>query len=392
MSSSRILSSSSPLRNRSLHVLAVFVLVVLLAGCSGILADEQELPEPDEAADQYESLDAYSASFTSEMTSGNETEQWEGEIIVRPSTGEVYQTVSRNGEPPMILVSNGTVRWIYDAQNESVTRVNSSVDTSLRRQRIEHLVGLVANDGNESGTPGIPTAPVVPSGESPPVETIDANLTQVRYNGIEDVGDRRAHVIVVETTPEADFEYRRLVYLDTEWFVAIRGESERVIDGEHYRTEFRFENVTFNPDIPDDRFEFDPPENTTVNTTSFDRVRYETREELVDAADLSVPDPEIPDRFDLVRAQRSVSDNVTTLSLRYSSATTDLFVAKRAVSGSHNWTGDGDSVVVGNQTGVYRQTGTSGLVEWTCDGSVYTVGGQLPKERLLEVAESVACE
>lgn len=392
MPSTRPPSSTGTVSCRHLRILGVLALAILLAGCSGILADEQALPEPDEAADQYDSLDAYSATFTVERTMGNETEQWEGEIVARPGTGEIYQNVSRNGKQPIVFVSNGSVRWVFDTANESVTRVNGTAGESPRRQRIEQVVGRVTGGTNRTVQPGIPTAPVVPSGESPPGESIDASLTEARYEGIEAVGERRAHVIVVETTPDADFEYRRTLYLDTEWFVTLRGESERVVDGERHRSVFRLENITFNPDIADDRFEFDPPEDSSVNTTHFDRARYETRGELADVASLSVPDPAVPDRFELVHAQRSVSENVTSLSLRYSSATTTLFVSKRPVPGAQNLTSDGESVEIGNQTGVYREIGAGGLLEWTCDGSRYVVSGQLPKETLVHVAESVECE
>lgn len=391
MPSTRTLDASRA--RRYARLFGILVLAVFLAGCSGILADTPELPPPEEATDRYQSLDSFSASYTTEVTTSNGTERWTGRVVVRPGTGQRYQNVSRGDRPPVRLVSNGSVRWIYDTNNESITRINITRESAPQQRRIRHVVEQVTDSGNGSLEPGIPTAPVVPSGDSSPPGQLNASITDARYEGVETVGERRAHVIVVETTAEADVDYRQVTYLDTEWFVLLKGESEMVADGERYHSEFRFDNITFNPDVSDDRFEFEPPDDAAVNTTSFDRAEYGSRAELVRTTEAAVPDPEVPDRFELQRAQRSVSENVTTLTLRYSSGTTGLFVGKHSVTGGNfTQSEDGEPVDVGNRTGRYRRVGTDGLLEWTCNESRYTVGGNLPKAKLVDVAESIECE
>lgn len=387
------LNDPGSLIRRFVRLVALVALALALAGCSGILADNPELPAPEEAADQYESLDAFSASYTAERTTSNGTERWDGRIVVRPGTSDIYQNVSHNGGAPILFVSNGSVRWIYDTDAESVTRVNVTGDASPRQQRIQHLVAQVTDDGNGSVEPGIPTAPVVPPGKPTPTEQLNASVMQSRYEGIVEHGQRKAHVIVVETTADADTEYRQVTYLDTEWFVPLKGESEMAVDGQRYRSEYRLDNITFNPAVSDDRFEFEPPADTATNTTHLDRTRFETREALVETAEMTVPAPDVPQRFELQGARRTVSGNTTTVSLRYSSAAAGLYVGKRNTdTGNVSQLEDGKPVDIGNQTGTYRQVGANGILQWSCGESAYTVSGELPKEKLLDVAASIECE
>jgi hypothetical protein len=103
-----------------------------------------------------------------------------------------------------------------------------------------------------------------------------------------------------------------------------------------------------------------------------------------------VPDPTVPERFDVDRYDRVQGSDFTAVQLRYRTPGTFLFVTKTTEQDYTNLT-EGERVSIGDRTGWYRASGARALVAWQCDGYVYTVTADVSKAELLGVARSVAC-
>lgn len=189
---------------------------------------------------------------------------------------------------------------------------------------------------------------------------------------------------------EQNGSFSQTVYLDTEYLLILHRTLTMEVDDEPLEMTYRLRDVEFNPAVDDDRFQFDPPEDVTIEEPTFDREVFESRDVLAGAANTTVPDPEIPDGFDLLQATRTVTDNGTSVSLRYRSDTAALFVSKHQEDVSFV-DGDGEPVTVGTTTGRYSEFGNRGIVRWSCDDDGYIVSGTASRETLLAVADSIAC-
>ncbi len=389
-----------PVRHRlsSRHVLAVSLLcaVVLLAGCSDLLADDERLPESDEIAETYDSLDAYNATFVfTASTNRTERQRITGTITTRPGTGESYRTVqSTSGSGERTVVSNGTVRWNYDESANRVFVAETRGEAGQRRQ-IRRLVNRIqTDDSEESSTPAFPIVPFTPGvGTGGQQDSTGLNIsTTATYEGTEAVGQREAHVLAVESAGDSGTRGRWTYYLDTEWYVLLRSTSNVTIDGTQTTSSYRLRNVTFDPEIPDGLFEFTPPEGATVDRASTAVERYDTREQLAAATDLRLPDPELPDEFELEQTRRIQANSSEYIILAYASDVATLTVSRQDRIRFDRPVDDGAKrVEIGNRTGRYTQLPRQNLVRWSCDETTQSVRGPLSRATLVEVAASVRC-
>lgn len=117
-------SSASHLRHVALALVAV---------AAGVLALAPADSGPDATADQHighnaskrlQALEGLTATVETTMGRGSETERTVRRVSMRPGTGEVRsEPVGGNGS---ILVSNGTVTWLYDPADREATRLEVS--------------------------------------------------------------------------------------------------------------------------------------------------------------------------------------------------------------------------------------------------------------------------
>jgi len=378
--------------------------VAVLAGCTAMLGDDEDLPDSDDIEETYTSLDAYSATFV--FNSSSETPQsiervgpsrTEGELIVRPGTGELYREVeSGNGSNSQITVSNGTVAWVYEGGVNRARRLEISRTDSQRRQ-LRQIVTRINRNGSEGESES--ALPIVPigigdglGGGTDSGSTAGLNVsTTAAYEGTALVDGRETHVLTVESTDESEVRGRWTYYLDTEWYVTLRSTSNVTIDGKQFRTSFRLQNVTFNPEVPAGQFEFTPPDNATVTGPKTEVGRYESREQLAAVTDLRVPDPDVPAEFEFETARRSLSDSVESISLRYTSDVATLLVSRRNVTDDMSVDSRGQEVQIGDRTGVYEESPRRGQLRWGCPETTQSIRGALPLETLVDIAASIDC-
>ena len=398
------LSGTNRALDRRVVAVCLLCVVTVLAGCTAMSGNDEELPDSDEIEETYTSLDAYSATFvfnsSSEIPESIERvgpSRTEGELIVRPGTGEVYREVeSRNGSNSQIAVSNGTVAWVYERGVNRARRLEIAQTDSQRRQ-LRQIVTRINRNGSEGESES--ALPVVPIGigdgleggtDSGSTAGLDVSTTAA-YEGTELVDGREAHVLAVESTDESEVRGRWTYYLDTEWYVTLRSTSNVTVDGKQLRTSFRLQDVTFDPEVSAGQFEFTPPDNATITGPKVEVGRYESREQLAAVTDLRVPDPDVPSEFEFETARRSLSDSAESISLRYTSDVATLLVSRRDTSPNLSVDDRSQEVQIGNRTGVYRESPRQSQLRWGCPETTQSISGSLPLEALVDIAASIDC-
>jgi outer membrane lipoprotein-sorting protein len=381
-----------PSRRRRGAVLTVLaVLVLLSAGCSALGTPEP--PSGETAAERFTALDSYSGtievSYAGATTARNRT----AEITVRPSTGEsrieVHEPARDAGN---VYVYNRTRVIRYNATEGSVirTELRGTNRTARVRERLRTFFDRVRGDDDGDDQVGVSPLPVVPGAE-PSATAADAGRLVYRYAGTETVLGRQTHVVRVRSAnATGSGVLNRTLWIDAEWFVTLRARTVRQVDDRRVTHTMRFTDIEFGVGVSEGTFTFDPPAEATVTRTARTRSQFDSRARLAAATDLSVPDPDIPEGFELERASHTVGPDRTELGLYYRRGTERLFVQK--TTGDHEGLPDGERVSVGDRTGRYTEYGTGARVIWTCDGGRYAVYGSPGRGTLLDVARSVECE
>jgi outer membrane lipoprotein-sorting protein len=395
----------SPLTPLRLALLVVAVIGLVAAGGAILLADEPAQLRPDvveDASDQIASLDGFSARQETTVRTGNETRRIDRRVIVRPGTGK-YRAVALGNSTGRYdkTVSNGSVTWYYDRDNQTVRRMNIDTERNspgilLAGSYIERLLQAAAGDSNQTAS-DISTLPMVSSARQANLSgSLSTNAStfqlNVSYRGIETVSGRETYVLDLTQSANARLaNYSGRIWIDTEWFVPLRHRTAFTVDGTRYVTETRYENVSFNPDMDDVSFEFDPPSDANVSVSSeMSFTQYDSREALANNATISIPDPDVPDDFQFQRGARTVGDQ-RSVTLQYSNGTSSLSIT---VSNSTSTAAEeGSTVQIGTASGRMQAFGASTLVSWPCQGRSYAViGSNLGNETVVEVARSLGCD
>ncbi|WP_340100156.1 hypothetical protein [Salinibaculum salinum] len=393
----------------------VFVAVLAVAvTATGLVAfwpaeTQQSAPEPigQNASERLAELDGYVATVESSYAFGNESNRSVQRVWARPSTGE-RRVESIEGPTDSLVVSNDSVTWLYDREENNVTRLNTSGQPSAsltQAERIEQIftrLNVTRDTDGQSTTvevkPRAAPLPVVPSGESgvstpaPPVEAADE--FGVRYEGTDTVAGREVYVISIRPTATADNattleEYKQTMHVDAEWFLPLETHIEWVSDDRRIESTTTYRNVTFEPGIDDDTFRFEPPENATIVDPGLPSVQtYDSVAELRANTELPIPDPDIDQSYELERAQLAPGE-YRFASLRYTNETSVLTVS---VDNMTTTNVSGEPVTVDGREVVYRQFGTTNSVVFECGDFGYSISGNaVSKDTLLEIVASIDC-
>jgi outer membrane lipoprotein-sorting protein len=388
--------------SRSTAALIAIVAVTGLAGCGVFLGAESSLPEGEQAVEQYESLDSYNATYVIELTDENGTRTWTGNRTISPSTGQFYERFEGPEMGPTVTVNNGSVTWIHELEPNTVTRYSASRG-QLGGRQLRQLVNSARADENAESDRAIPVSPVIPFGGQSSDEVVTVGPRQISYEGTETVAGRETHVIEVTAAGAGNSMFEQRHYLDSEWYVRLKVTSQ--IDSNGTLTEYhmRYTDIEYEPELPDDLFEFTPPANATVEQSPIQVSIFESRDEVTGQMEASVPEPEVPNRFQFSQIQHTVTDSgefdienatfedpVETLTLQYVSDRSTLSVTK-VNSTLDRDSADDEAIEIGNRTARYQQTAGQGIIQWHCVGNNYSVSGELSREELIDVAESIVC-
>ena len=393
----------TPLRIALVVVVAVGFVA---AGGAVILSDESPRPSPeavDNASERYRSLDGFAATMVSTTTIGNETTRTVRRVTTRPGTSKYRAVAVGNTTAGFDLaVSNGTTVWYYDGDNETVQRIQLDVGESrggvlLQSSYVERLLEAALGGSNESRS-GVSTLPMVSAPAEPaPSGSLSGNASSlslnVSYLGTERVSGRETYVLELTESGDADRlqNYTARLWVDTEWFAPLRQQTNFTVDGQQFGTVTRYRNVSFDPDLSDVSFRFEPPADANVTVeTGPSLTRYDSRDALARNASLSVPDPDLPGEFRFQQGVHTTGAN-RLVTLQYTNGTTSFSVT---VSNSTSVAAtEGREVEIGSATGRLQTLAGSTLVSWNCDGQSYSVtGSNVGNETVLDVARSIGCE
>lgn len=376
-------------------------------------AEEPRQPIGQNASERSAELDGLTATVETTIHLGNETNSTVQRVWMRPGTREMRARTLGDG-PSTLTVSNDSVNWVYRPAENTATKFDVSgyaAGSQRRGERIERIftrLNVTRNDSGESAsasiTPGSAPLPAVPSGQPAstpaPTPALDtAGEFGVSYNGTATVSGREVYVVSIRTAGPANAtvldDYEQTMYVDTEYFFPIKTHTQWRSDGERFSTTTVYRNLTFNPGLDDSRFEFDPPENVTIEETNTPSVeRYGSPAAAQRNTELPVPDADIPASFEFDAAQE-ISGNFSSLSMQYSNETATLSVSvtdsSLNISNATNIT-SGQRLTVDGRGLRYQRVGIRRSVSWECDGYRYSVSGTaVGKDTLVDIVTSVEC-
>jgi len=394
------------------------------------MPDDAALVGPDlgtDAADRLDSLDSISATVTSRTTgyefNGTGTDggyRSVQRVERRLDTGEqrirvVDTTANGTALGTDLFVSNGTVTWLYDrdANNVTILRTGTVGNTNLRGERIERLFARLDRtrttpDSESAGipAPGIsPTAGLETPGQAPSsFPRSGTDRYGVSFGGVEPVDGRPAYVLnVAPVTEDGNVSttlanYSRTMWLDTQYFFPLKQRTQFALDGDEITSVTTYSNVTFDPELADGTFEFDPPANATISENDLSLgTTHDSPSAVETNATFPVPEPSVPRDFEFARGRTGSFNGTETASLVYTNETTRLTVSvydfDQSLGGNGSFNTTGEPVSLGDRNGTYSRAGPSRSVSWSCAGREYSVSASgLSKSFLVEVASSIECE
>jgi outer membrane lipoprotein-sorting protein len=399
------MTRSSPPTHRAIAVCLVVLLAVSLSGCAGLtrVASPQSqppLPGAEEAAERRASLETLSATVRTVQHTEEGTVTTVKRVnhrldplgyrsrtrsVQSNSTDRVYATEGH------LTVSNETTTALYRPDEQSVSYIVRA-DTTRGDVYLDILAAARGNETISQPTPGVPSLPRVPrddDAESNSSTSYRDQLVRVQYNGTETVDDRRTYRLEVDpVSPNASLKDQTL-WLDTAYLYPLKRHVEFVAYGDRYEYRTTYRNVTFNPTFPPGTFRLDrerlPPD---VEETWFRS--YESRSAVVANVDMPVPDPFVPDGYELEGANhRSGGPEMLTLTYERRGDERPIRIVVVDETRPHEHDGNG-TVEIGGHTAQLGHHDGINHVGWSADGYAYTVQGPVDNGTLVRIARSVA--
>lgn len=333
---------------------------------------DEDLPDAetlqDEIAENGFGFESFRGVFQIDVSFEGQELSGSYEVWERPAAELRVETIEPYipGEAD-VHVSSGTETWWYSERTDRFTQQDVS--------------GFIAFEG------GIDL-----------LEPLDgANVT---VDGTKTVLDRDTYVLSYSEDPDdavGDPESGTL-YLDQETLYPLK--QELAVDDETGGGVAVFEEATFDPELDDDLFEFEPP----ADGQPLDDIEEPTFDTIA-AADNHVPfdvvEPEPPANItvDGVEVTETLTDTRLTIDYENETADTGGFVSPLSVVITDNPTEvffgveEETREVADQEVTVFAfeddAVATTAQVVWESDGLEYTVGGTLSEAELVAVAESI---
>lgn len=386
-------------------LLAVFTaLLVVTSGCAGFQSlggDDDESPPDVDVVERYESLDTVEGTRALSFDGDSNATETRASVLVDLSTSpprQLQRVLAPEEHAGDVTLVNSSGALMYDASNNSVTRIPQSTTTGTPRDRAAFLASIVeAARDDEVAKPadGVSPLPVVPSTRTAPEIPSDAiDGFDVTYLGTDTVAGRTAHGFELTPASEAAISIEQTLWLDHEYFYPLKTHQVLETDNRTIETTVRLTEVTFDTDLPEDAFEFDIPENATVDTIDFDSETFDSLAAVRAATNRTIPSPDVPAGYEFQQAQL-FGDRTTQVSLQYVSGNGERLSV--AMLGNTSDVGGGltggENVTVAGNDGRYVTTGQTKLLTWSCGERRYTLtASALDRDQLLAVGESIDCE
>lgn len=241
------------------------------------------------------------------------------------------------------------------------------------------------------------------------------------YDGTDTVDDSEAHV--VEATPKSDDEVGRSIELlvgETVYAIPLEAADSADVDeatvvrtiwiGDEHRYPIKeqtvvetdertlhsltvtYDELAINEGLEGGTFTYDPPSDAEVKSIGAEPIGiFDTPEAAAKVLPFDLPDPAIPDDFELDRITVLDKGFGTTATSWYVEPTTpehELFVAVRETS---RFDPDALTPIEIDGHEAYLRAGDLESVFWECEDVSYEVSSPHPGEPLEEIAASIGC-
>lgn len=383
---------------RAIPAAIVVLFVVLLAGCVAVpssgISDTSLETQITEATPPAELAATVEINHTidGKTTTVNETVQFRADGASRIETAD-----------GMLIVSNGTTRWQYDRDADTVQRLEvdpngSSFLEGVYAQQQRYVDRYDIKSIEETTIDGRDAYRV--TFDPPANESIGRSITVL-------VGDTEYVIPLERNDGDVDGKERSTETVDV-WF-----EQEHLfpikhrVAGDDVSLETTYRNLTVNPGFDDDRFEFEPPTDEN-GSQSVDEIALPSivTHETVDAADDSVPfsvaqppAETIPDALalDEITSYEFPDEERQQVTLSYRADGETITVTTS--DGPRLFARGGENASLGNATGTIADTDEGTELAWSCDGasgdlyySIFVSNGLSDSRQLaIEIGRALEC-
>ncbi|MFC6719678.1 DUF4367 domain-containing protein [Natrialbaceae archaeon GCM10025810] len=366
--------------DRRIATVLVLTLLVVTTGCLGGvgLTDESgddedddtddELPDGDELLENALEADANVENVhgvqTVTMATDDEVVETKQEVWARGSDQMRTEVLeSDNPDEIDVMVANGSTTWMYDEDANKA----SVMELAFGDEDLDAFGDALVDVGYGN---------------------VSASV-----EGTDTIADR--DVYVLELTPDGDdamFESTTML-IDQETHYPLKQETTTSIGGDLTIT-LEFEEIDFDPEVDDDLFTFEPPEDAEVyDANDFEPQQFDDVEGAESAVPFEIPEPDVPEEFTLETVTASENMYGSTATQQYADESgTFLSVSVGDAAGTASvLEQDGETVEIDDVEAVVREAPDLGTatVRWQDDGLTYTVNGDLETDELVAIAESI---
>ena len=335
-------------------------LLAATAGCAALIGDNPD-PETiaDELDDRHDEIEDIQGTQVTTIERSGETERTVAEVVERPPTAskqEIIETDSDWQSEGDVIVSTGEEMLSYDADENTVTEFEVDRDPETTALASEELISEALSD------------------------------SEISFEGTDTVADRAVYEI---TLHDDETDQTTTVWADQEFWYPLKYETTFGDDDQQWTTTMHYESITFNGGVDDAAFEFEPPEDATVEEFETPETQtIESVDEVGGATPHEFVEPELPEAFGFEEASVTETGDAVITSVRYESDDeTVLFT----LSDNTDHESTGEPVEIGETEGTVSEFGDQRSVTWDCDGVRYSLSGELDRETLTDSATSVGC-
>ncbi|RYJ08257.1 DUF4367 domain-containing protein [Halogeometricum borinquense] len=307
------------------------------------------------------------------------------EVWVRPHQGEArIKTLNPDRAAGNLVVVNQSVSWRYNAVHDIATKRVADTNTS--------------------------SLPSTVSGEIATNTTERYNFT---YDGTTTVSGHDTYKVALTPkngTKNAGLVTNETLWLDTQHWFPIKRQVVLSPFNQTTVSTRTFTEITFNTQVSDQRFTFNPPANTTIRTPTQNQTsstssntsdvhvtlhQYNSTSAAQSHVNFTISKPTwLPDGFTLDHVTVVTHDNVSSTGLLYTNETgTHIKINQRprATDKFTHKSPPGTSVTVNGHRGTYVSMSRISMVRWNCSDSHYQVSSSLDKQTLLKIGNATTC-
>ena len=363
---------------------------VALAGC--LRSNEPPASEDliEEAIETRVQMDDLEATRVATIETPTETIERTEHVMTRPparNRREVLESTDSGAPEGTISVQNPLLTWEYDPETEEVLErhhPNRLVDDRMR---------LVLESVLEKYDLAYGGTETVDGRETHVVEAKAGSDVDVGLSISLAVGETQ-YVIPLESPPDDvdELELTRTLWIDDGYRHPVK-EQTVVTDGDDtYSVSFAYEDLEIDTGLDDDVFTFDPPDDAEIKRRGTEPEDvFDSIEDAASAVPYDLPDPDVPEAYDLARVTVLEREWGVTTTLWYADPERngrELFVV---VKEAKRFDKDAlERVEFDGQTG-YVRDGRIHSIFWSCNGLHYEVSDPRGEEPIVEIATSIGC-